>query len=173
MEILSHVGHLGAHIAHWNINRYDKESLYFWQVPRHKRIKKYFTLKEMTPASHLAFPLQKLDNQVFLLTSQHAVSQGCSLAALTSLLTSSSLAWVHPVTFVCVDDVVRPEEGVIDLDWHKQPVPCLACHTASLGHCSMPECQMRRDGEDTGWWPAGDDASYSLGQSCKITGQKR
>lgn len=65
------------------------------------------------------------------------------------LLGASGLAWVHPVTFLHIDDVVRPEEGVIDLDWHKQPVPCLACHTASLGHCSMPECQMRKGGEHT------------------------
>lgn len=95
----------------------------------------------------------------------HSGSQGCSLSTLTSLLTTSGLAWVHLVTFLCADDVVRPEEGVIDLDWHKQPVPCLACHTASLGHCSMPECQMRRDGEHTGWWPAHHDAGHSFGKA--------
>ncbi len=121
--------------------------------------KRYFKAEKMTAATRLILPFQK---------SFSLISRLClfmSLAALTSLLTTSGLAWAHPVTFLRVDDVVRPEEGVIDLDWHKQPVPCLACHTASLGHCSMPECQMRRDGEHTGWWPADDDVGYSCGEA--------
>lgn len=77
----------------------------------------------MTTASHLTRPLQKVNMKYhfFLLISllclfKMALSQGCSLAMLTSLLATSALAWVHPMTFLCVDDVVRPEEGVIDLD---------------------------------------------------------
>lgn len=29
----------------------------------------------------------------------------------------------------------------------------------------MPECQMRKDGEHTGWWPADDDAGYGSGKA--------
>lgn len=79
-------------------------------------------------------------------------------------------AWL--VTFLSVDDVVHPEEGVIDLDWHKQPVPCLACHTTSLGHCSMPECQMRKSWEHTGWWPAHNHVGHRFGADWSTFGQK-
>lgn len=134
--------------------------------------------------SHLVPPLTKSGPSrfffyiVFFSSSGKDTSQpvkGVPVAALTSPLTSSGLAWAHPVTFPHVDGVVRPEEGVIDLDWHKQPLPCLACHTASLGHCSMPECQMRKDGEHTGaatcWWRR--SAATVLARAGDAPGQKK
>lgn len=116
----------------------NKASYYFWHTLSQENLNKS-SLKELSfgSSSIKTLPLPCRQWRLF--------------SALCWPPCSPHQAWLEytPWPFPCVDDVVRPEEGVIDLDWHKQPGPCLACHTASLGHRSTPECQMRRDGDRT------------------------